>query len=171
MARVTGMSDGLEKVLDAKRPLFKSEGERRIAYFLDNNEIRYQYEPGVLINGKYDRPRIWYIDFKLPGYATFIEYFGLAGKPDYDGGIKTKMAAYKQMEMDVIAIYPSTFRGNWQRYIMDELDAINQRRYDSLRSKKYWSRQDQEGPPKDQNLIARSYGLRQMDLFQQGAYR
>jgi len=170
-ASVIIMSDGLEKIVEAKRLHFKSEGERKIAHFLDNNNIRYQYEPGVLINGQYDKPRIWYIDFKLPEYASFIEYFGLAGRPDYNEGIKAKMAAYKKMEMDVIAIYPSMFRGNWQRYIMDELDSINQRRYDSLRSKRYWSRPSQEGGPKEHNIVARPYGFQQMDLFQKGSYR
>ena len=37
-------------VTDEKRPKFKSEGERRIAYFLDKNSIKYLYEPGILVN-------------------------------------------------------------------------------------------------------------------------
>ncbi len=47
---------------------FKSDGERRIAYFLDTNLIKYQYEPGVLVNAAENKPRIWYPDFHLPEF-------------------------------------------------------------------------------------------------------
>jgi hypothetical protein len=134
------MSDGLEKVIRANRIHFKSEGERQIAYFLEDNSIRYQYEPGVLINDLHDKARLWYPDFALPEFASYIEYFGLAGKPEYDEGIKTKLSTYKKMEMDVIPFYPWTFRENWPRYIMNELEKITFRRYDSLKAKKYWTR-------------------------------
>lgn len=119
---------------------FKSEGEHRIAYFLEDNSIRYQYEPGVLIHDPHDKVRIWYPDFGLPEFASYIEYFGMAGKPDYDEGVKTKLSTYKQMEVDVIPFYPWMFQENWQRYIMTELEKINLRRYDSLKAKKYWIR-------------------------------
>ena len=95
------MSDGLEKILGPQRVHFKSDGERRIGNFLDNHKIRYQYEPGVLVNDQHDKLRVWYIDFKLPEYAAFIEYFGMAGNPQYDEGIKAKMAVYKRMEIGV----------------------------------------------------------------------
>ncbi|MGV8081001.1 MAG: hypothetical protein AB2L22_13205 [Syntrophales bacterium] len=119
---------------------FKSEGERRIAYFLDDNSIRYQYEPGVLISDPHEKIRLWYLDFGLPEFSAYIEYFGLAGKPGYDEGIKAKLATFQKMEMDVIPVYPWTFRDNWQRYIMTGLEKITTRRYDSLKSKKYWHR-------------------------------
>jgi hypothetical protein len=134
------MGDGLEKIIRTNRIHFKSEGERQIAYFLDDNSIRYQYEPGVLINDLHDKPRIWYLDFGLPEFASYIEYFGLAGKSNYDEGIKTKLSTYKQMEMDVIPVYPWTFRENWPQYIMKELEKITLRRCDSLKAKKYWIR-------------------------------
>jgi hypothetical protein len=145
MASVMQMSDGLEKILGPKRVHFKSDGERRIGNFLDNHKIRYQYEPGVLVNDPHDKLRVWYIDFKLPEYAAFIEYFGMAGNPQYDEGIKAKMAVYKRMEMDVIPIYPSTLKGNWQQHIMEELDAINLKRYHSLQFNQYRYGKDQGG--------------------------
>ena len=104
------MTDGLERILEPGRIHFKSEGERKIARFLDDNSIRYQYEPPVLVNGPYDKLRIWYLDFNLPEFATFMEYFGLAGKPGYDEGVKTKLSVYKQMNMDVIPVYPRMFK-------------------------------------------------------------
>ncbi len=52
----------LEEVLRANEQKFnfKSKGERRIADFLDNNRIQYQYEAGVLVYQAKDKPRIWY---------------------------------------------------------------------------------------------------------------
>jgi len=58
---VISINQDLENMVQGKRyPDFKSEGERRIASFLQNNTIRYQYEPGVLINSVCNKPRIWY---------------------------------------------------------------------------------------------------------------
>ena len=131
------VSDGLEKILTPRRVHFKSEGERKIAYFLDENEIRYQYEPGVLVNTSYDKPRLWYPDFYLPEFASYIEYFGLAGKQNYDDGIKTKLSTYNKMGLHVIPLYPWTFSENWQKYIMNELETTTCRRYQSLMSTKY----------------------------------
>ena len=65
------LQERLEGMLSPQKIHFKSEGERRIAYFLDDNRIRYQYEPGVLVNTAYDKPRIWYPDFHLPEFASY----------------------------------------------------------------------------------------------------
>jgi hypothetical protein len=171
MAPVMQMSDGLEKILGPNRVHFKSGGERLIGNFLDNHKIRYQYEPAILVSDLHDKQRLWYLDFKLPEYAAFIEYFGMAGKPSYDEGIKAKMAVYKKMEMDVIPIYPSTLKGDWQQHIMEELDAINLKRYHSLQFNKYWSRKDQGGYRKSQADRNRHYGSDQLSLFQKEGYR
>ena len=72
------MNQNLEEKIDrSKRLDFKSEGERRVAYFLDTNSIKYIYEPGVLVNSVQEKPRIWYPDFYLPEFGTYIEYYGL----------------------------------------------------------------------------------------------
>jgi hypothetical protein len=139
MLIMENFQEGLDEILSPQKINFKSEGERRIAYFLDDNMIRYQYEPGVLVNTTYDKPRIWYPDFHLPEFASYIEYFGLVGKQNYDDGIKTKLSTYNRMGMDVIPVYPWTFGENWQKYIMNELDKTTQHRYNSLHSKKFWS--------------------------------
>lgn len=135
------MLEGLDEILAPSRNHFKSEGERKIAYFLDNHNIRYQYEPGVLVNTHYNKARLWYPDFYLPQFGTYIEYFGLVGKKDYDEGIKHKLSAYRQMGLDVIPVYPWTFTDDWQKYIMTELEKTTLRRYEAVKSNKYWSRQ------------------------------
>lgn len=128
-------------ITGSEHPHFKFEGERRIAYFLENNNsIRYQYEPGVLINSFYGKPRICYPDFYLPKFGTYIEYFGLAGNPEYDKGIRTKEAMYSKMGLDMIPVYPWMFAENWQAYIMKELKNVTVQRYMKLLNKPYCSK-------------------------------
>jgi hypothetical protein len=124
-------------VTDEKRPKFKSEGERRIAYFLDKNSIKYLYEPGILVNSAGEKPRIWYPDFYLPEFGTYIEYYGLAGRQNYDRGLKTKQSVYSKMALDVISVYPWMFAENWQTYVMRELERSTLRRYKNLTAKFY----------------------------------
>ncbi|MBT4482376.1 MAG: hypothetical protein HOC71_01705 [Candidatus Latescibacteria bacterium] len=134
------MINNLENVIgESERPKFKSDGERRIAYFLEDNSIRYQYESGVLINSD-NKPRIWYPDFHLPEFGTYLEYYGLAGKQDYDKGIKTKETVYSKMRLDVIPVYPWMFAEDWQGYIMKELKNVTAQRYRKLMNKPYWSK-------------------------------
>ena len=85
------MRNGLEgKINQGDRNRYKSEGERKIADFLSCNNIRYLYEAPVLINSYDSKARIWYPDFYLPEFKTYIEYYGLAGDPNYELGIKKK---------------------------------------------------------------------------------
>ena len=120
-------------------PSLKSEGERRIANFLESNSIKYHYEPALLINPANQKPRIWYPDFYLPEISAYIEYFGLVGRQNYDKGIKTKETVYSKTGLAVIPVYPWTFAGDWQEYIMKELERITVRRYENLMAKPYWS--------------------------------
>ena len=116
---------------------FKSRGERKIAGFLKENDIKYQYESGVLIYQNKDQPRIWYPDFNLPEFSTYIEYYGMVGNPDYDRGIKVKETAYAQMGLYVIPVYPHMFSKNWQGYIMKEIKRTIQKKYNKFKSKPY----------------------------------
>ena len=139
------MNQNLEEKIDGGNRLnFKSEGERRIAYFLGSNSIKYIYEPGVLINSAQQKPRIWYPDFYLPEFGAYVEYYGLVGNQNYVKGIKTKESMYSKIGMDVIPVYPWMFNKNWRGYIMKELKRTTHRRYRNLMTKKYWS--DRKSP-------------------------
>ena len=117
-----GANQNLEfKIKNKTATTYRSSGERKIAYFFDNNSIKYQYEPAVLVNTKNHRSRIWYPDFYLPEFKTYLEYFGLAGQPGYDDGIKKKLTTYSKMGLDVISLYPKMFNKDWRGYIMKEL--------------------------------------------------
>ena len=140
------MLQNLEEMIGIKnRRNFKSEGERRIAYFLDSNSIKYKYEPGVLVDSVGQKPRIWYPDFYLPDFGAYIEYYGMVGQRQYERGIKTKQAVYGKMGIDVIGLYPWMLAQNWQKYIMKELKNHAHRRY--------------------RHLIRKSYGLKSADGY------
>lgn len=119
-------------------PALKSEGESKIARFLEENSIKYHYEPGLLIYYPKDKPRIWYPDFYLPEFGTYIEYFGLSGKQQYDQGIRVKESIYSKMGLSVIPVYPWTFAENWEGYIMNELKRKTVDSFNNLMSKPYW---------------------------------
>ena len=132
------MNQNLEKKIANSQ--LKSEGERRIAYFLDANSIKYIYEPGVLVGSASKKPRIWYPDFYLPEFGAYIEYYGLVGNKNYVKGIKAKESMYSKIGMDVVPVYPWMFRENWKGYIMKELKLTTSRRYRNLMTKTYWSK-------------------------------
>jgi len=125
------------------RPSYRSQGERKIAYFLDQNDIAYQYEPAVMVQSDQGKPRIWYPDFYLTEFKTYLEYFGMVGDRNYDKGTKVKQGVYKKTGFDVISFYPWMFKENWQGYIMQELERTTLSRYRSLLNKPYWSRRKQ----------------------------
>ena len=128
-----------ERLIGQGSGKFRSEGERRIADFLESNSIKYHYEPALLVTSGHEKLRIWYPDYYLPEFGVYIEYFGLVGRQSYDEGVKAKETQYSKTGLAVIPVYPWTFAGNWQEYIMKELEQISLRRYESLMAKPYWS--------------------------------
>jgi hypothetical protein len=119
---------------------YKSKGEVKIAEFLDSNRIEYEYEKGILLKSYEGKQRLWYPDFYLPEFQTFIEYYGMKGDPDYNKGIGIKKFVYSINNIDVISVYPKTFSENWQEYIMSELEHMIKKRFQILKSKPYWSK-------------------------------
>ena len=91
-----------EESIDGK-PV-KSKGEKRIADFLFEHGIPYNYEyPFATHDGKVIRP-----DFFLVSHKTIIEYYGLAGDPAYDETIRLKQMYWRRRsDLLVIEIYPN----------------------------------------------------------------
>ena len=118
---------------------FKSEGEGKIARFLEKNSIQYQYEAPVLVAPVDQKPRIWYPDFYLPRYKAYIEFYGLAERQSYKKGIELKNKTYTKMGLDVIPVYPWMLSGNWQGYLMRELKRKTYRPHNNLMAKPYWT--------------------------------
>ncbi len=88
-------------------------------------KIHYRIFTQIFTNGTYK----WFPDFHLAEFATYIEYFGLAGKQDYDKGIKTKEAVYSKMGLNVMPVYPWMFAEDWHGYILKELRNVTVQGY------------------------------------------
>jgi len=72
------------------------------------------------------------------------------------------LSTYNQMGLDVIPVYPWTFGEDWQKYIMNELEKTTLRRYNTLKSNKYWHQQKPGSYPKreSRSVYGRSSGKR-----------
>ena len=114
---------------------YKSEGERKIADFLNRYDIHYVYEKPTLVQDRDSKLRVWYPDYTLPEFDIILEYYGLAGDNEYDKGIKRKQEVYLNGNNKVISVYPSMFRENWQGYILESIRGVLETRNSCLESK------------------------------------
>lgn len=72
--------------------------------------------------------RIWYPDFAIDGTNVVIEYFGLAGDPDYDRGMMRKLEVYKQNGIKVIPMFVDYFKNtNWRKYLTENIRKYTRR--------------------------------------------
>ena len=79
----------------------QSDGERRIAEWLANNNIAYRYDERFrIIEGMAVRP-----DFYLPEFDVYIEYWGM-DTADYKIGMLKKQKLYQQEGKKLISLYP-----------------------------------------------------------------
>lgn len=100
---------------------YKSQGERRIAGFLEDHNIAFQYEYPLAIKDR-EQVRIWYPDFRLPEYGMIIEYFGMNGNNTYDEQMYHKIQTYKQAGIEGIYLLESSFLGDWQDQILGRIE-------------------------------------------------
>ncbi len=101
-----------KKVKTEKGEKVKSLAEKKIADYLYENGISYQYEKTMttfpLIGKKISTP-----DFYLPGHDVWIEYWGLAEAKDrikreeYQKSMQWKMSEYKKHGVRLISLYPN----------------------------------------------------------------
>jgi len=133
MTQIDGNGHNLEGKLRGRngKDILKSQGERRVAEFLDNYGIRYIYEkPVAILDG--NKTKIWHPDFYLPDFGVYVEFYGLAGQPDYDRGIQRKTSLYSANGIDVVGVYPSHFKYDWQTHFKHELRNIENYRRNAL---------------------------------------
>ncbi|PIU76154.1 hypothetical protein COS75_00495 [Candidatus Pacearchaeota archaeon CG06_land_8_20_14_3_00_35_12] len=96
----------------------RSKGEKEIANFLFENEIKAEYESKTLIFEK--EGQICVPDFWLPRYKIYIEFYG-----GYPGAWKKKVMKnklYKKYKIPCIFITPNELR-NLNYYLRGELSA------------------------------------------------
>jgi hypothetical protein len=82
-----------------------TEGERIIAYFLDEQGIKYEKEVEIR-NLQGDSKAYRIADFYLPKFRVFVEFLGQWDHPDYKKAYKEKMDTYEYNEKPCIYIYP-----------------------------------------------------------------
>ncbi len=104
-----------------KYSIYKSRGERRIASFLESQNIAFQYEYPLAVEDR-DQIRVWYPDFRLPEYGIIIEYFGMNGDRAYDERTAHKISTYEEAGIDGIYLRESSFSGNWQEQILERIE-------------------------------------------------
>ena len=107
---------------------YKSEGERRIAGFLEAAGIPFEYErPLAVVDA--GKTKIWYPDFTLVDYGSIlVEYFGVGGSEDYERRAQQKLKVYEANRLDVIPIYPQDFKRDWKGQVMSTMYGILERR-------------------------------------------
>jgi hypothetical protein len=90
--------------------IVKSGGEKMIADYFYNNNIRYVYEKSAMAassNRWISRP-----DFYLPDYDVYVEYWGMVNtdqdntRREYIKGMEWKMAKYHENGIKFISVYP-----------------------------------------------------------------
>jgi hypothetical protein len=82
-----------------------SEGEKIIAYFFDDQEIKYKKEVEIH-DLKGDSKAFRKADFYLPKYKVYVEFLGQWDHPDRKRDYKEKMALYENNKKPCVYIYP-----------------------------------------------------------------
>ena len=114
---------------------FRSMGETQVARLLDRVGIAYLYEHPVAVVDE-GKVRIWYPDFQVPRYGILIEFFGVRDKPDYEAGIKRKLAVCESNGLAVLALRHDDFSGNWPDRVLSEVEGHLEHRLEEFRRKR-----------------------------------
>jgi len=111
---------------------YKSEGERRIAGFLNRLGIPFEYEKPLAVVDA-GKTKIWYPDFTLVDYGSIlVEYFGIGGSEDYERRAQQKLKVYEANRLDVIPVYPQDFTRDWKGYLLSSVYGILEKRIEDF---------------------------------------
>ena len=93
----------------------RSSYEKRCAEFLYSKQIRFIYEPLIILDERQYRP-----DFYLPDYNLFLEICGYGHMPYYNDRTAHKMKIYHKHNLQAIFIYYNG-KGSLEELIAKEL--------------------------------------------------
>lgn len=116
-----------------RKSIYKSKGEERIADYLQERSIAFQYEYPLAIMDR-GQVRIWYPDFRLPEYNMIIEYFGMNGNAAYNEQIVHKIRTYQEAGIDGIYMLESSFYGDWEEGIPARIEQSLEGKLQKIRS-------------------------------------
>ena len=123
---------------------YKSRGEQKIADFLTEQKIKFDYEYPLAIRDR-GQVRIWYPDFHLPEYGMILEYFGMNGDSAYNEQIAHKIRTYQAAGIDGIYLLESSFYGDWQEQILGRIEQSLEGKLQQIRSINRISHTAQDG--------------------------
>ncbi|MCP4705856.1 MAG: hypothetical protein GY865_14750 [candidate division Zixibacteria bacterium] len=105
-----------ETTIPAGKVKVRSKYEKRTVKYLEKNNIKYQYEPLILLDGRQYRP-----DFFLPEYNLFLEICGYGHMPFYSDRVAFKEEMYKKNRLKAVFIHYNG-KGSLEKLIKIELE-------------------------------------------------
>ena len=93
----------------------RSQYEKRCVAYFEANQIQYQYEPVLLLEGRQYRP-----DFFLPEYNLFVEICGYNHMPHYRDRIAQKKQVYDKYRIRVLFLHYAG-KGSLEKLLHKEL--------------------------------------------------
>ena len=119
--------------MDYSRGAYKSNGERRIAEYLTDQRIAFDYEYPLAIQDR-GMVRLWYPDFRLRDYGMILEYFGVNNDEAYNDQIAHKIMTYQAAGIDGIYMLESSFDGDWKGQIVERIEQVQSDKLQKIRS-------------------------------------
>jgi len=98
----------------------RSKYERTCADYLYRENVRFEYEPLMLVGGKQVRP-----DFYLPDYNLFLEICGYDHMPYYRSRIARKQRLFKGLGLKAVFIHYDG-KGSLEEMIRAELESLSE---------------------------------------------
>ena len=97
--------------------------EKKIAAYLKELKIRWQYEQPVYVHDDKNRPRVWTPDFYLPELGIYIE---VCGTDKFNYEYREKI--YKENKLPVIFIHQYKDKEKWKRFLKKRISEIHEGR-------------------------------------------
>ena len=100
-----------------------SSAEKKVARFLSDYGIWWNFEQPIYVKDDKDRPRVWTPDFYLPEIGMYIEVCGTDGR-DYS----YRKRIYEKNRIPIIFIH--TYKQDkWRDFLIDEIIRIHKGRW------------------------------------------
>ncbi|MBI4010034.1 MAG: hypothetical protein HY361_02460 [Candidatus Aenigmarchaeota archaeon] len=98
--------------------------EKRVADFLKERHIRWNFEQPVYVRDNKKRPRVWTPDFFLPELGIYLEVCG-AKRRSY----KFRKEVYEHEDNKVPVIFVHTYKVNrWKEFVLNAIKRLHEDR-------------------------------------------
>lgn len=104
-----------------------TQAEIKVAHFLADQGIWWNFEQPIYVRDDKERPRVWTPDFYLPELGVYIEVCG-TDKRDYS----YRKKIYEKNKIPVVFIH--TYKADkWENYLIKEIGKIHGKRWELIR--------------------------------------